>query len=426
MEAITVLLGIGLIILFGVFAEFVFKKIKLPDALFLMFLGFIIGPHVLDYVSVDQFAAAAPAFTTFTLLFLLFDGAFNIDLVSFAKGIYYSLSVTLFNFLISSVVVSLVMFSFGYSVLVSILTGFILGGISSSFVIPVLKSMAVKKEVYSLLTLESAFTDVLCIVFALTVLDIFTFESFNFQSALSSVVSLFAVAAVIGIVAGAIWVALEVNLFKEHKSYMMTVAVVLLVYVLTDYLKGNGAIAALFFGLMLRNSKQLISISKGILSKKKSEQKKAITGELGVSVLSPSEKFFYDQIGFFLKTFFFVYIGILLDLSNPKLLLIGGVISLAVFLARNLTSIVTLQFTKLDRSIINSFSARGLAAAALAAIIVQEGVPRAHELAIIVYSVILGSIILSSLRIFVVSLRHHPEPVAEPSDNKKPVSVKKK
>ena len=51
------------------------------------------------------------------------------------------------------------MYIFSFSI--SILTGFALGGVSSAFVIPVLKGMGIKSKIYSLLTLESALTDVL-------------------------------------------------------------------------------------------------------------------------------------------------------------------------------------------------------------------------------------------------------------------------
>ena len=75
-------------------------------------------------------------------------------------------------------------------------------------------------------------------------------------------------------------------------------------------------VALLFFGLVLKNSKQLSSIIRGILSKKAKEKRKALKGELGVSVTTPSEEYFYHQISFFLKTFFFVYIGILIDMTD--------------------------------------------------------------------------------------------------------------
>jgi len=79
-------------------------------------------------------------------------------------------------------------------------------------------------------------------------------------------------------------------------------------------------------------------------------------GELGVSVTTPSEQFFYHQISFFLKTFFFVYIGVLIDISDYKALIIGGILSFLLMGAR----ISSLALTrKLEPSINTSFINKG-------------------------------------------------------------------
>src|SRR3989344_3168603 len=214
-EVISVLLGIGLILFFGAFAEFIFKKISIPDVLFLITLGFVIGPNVLGYIGPGSIARLAPIFTTFTLLFLLFDGAFNIHLSSLIREFSSSLILTLFNFIISSVVISGIMMAMGYSFLVSLLVGFILGGTSSSFVIPILKQINISEKVYSLLTLESALTDIFCIVFSLTIVEIYNFGTFVLRDTFTQIVSLFSIAGLIGILGGILWIILILKVFKE-------------------------------------------------------------------------------------------------------------------------------------------------------------------------------------------------------------------
>ena len=171
-EVLTTLLIASAIIFFGFFAEFLFSKLKIPDILLLVLFGIVLGPYGLKYVMPASLTAIAPIFTTFALLFLLFDGAFNIDIVSFAKGLGKGMVITIYNFFIASIVVAAISSFFGFDLLHSLLLGFILGGISSAFVIPVIQNLKIKKETYSILTLESAVTDVLCIVFALTTIEI--------------------------------------------------------------------------------------------------------------------------------------------------------------------------------------------------------------------------------------------------------------
>ena len=405
METVTLtLLAVSLILFFGFFAEFIFKRFNIPDVLFLIALGFVIGPFALNYVSPTSLAGIAPVFTTFTLVFLLFDGAFNIKLTSLIREFSHSFVLTLYNFLISAVVVTLVVWGIGYffggiSFLTSLLTGFLLGGVSSSFVIPILKQIKVKEKIYSLLTLESALTDVFCIVASLTVLEVFRLGGAGVREVSMQITSLFAIAGLIGLVGGIIWIILILRVFKEH-NYMVAIAYLLLIYVLTEFLGGNGAIAALFFGLILKNSKQLSSIIKGILSHKSKEKKKALKGELGVSVTTPSEVYFYHQISFFLKTFFFVYIGVLLDISDLRAILVGLLLSFVLMGSRTASSLLTKKMDIGNKNLVNSIFARGLAAAAIAQLALQAGIPNAEFVVKIAYVTITGTIILSSIKIY--------------------------
>jgi len=404
MEVVTiVLLTISLILFFGFFAEFIFRKFDIPDILFLIALGFAIGPHGFKFVAPENFEGFAPIFTTFALLFLLFDGAFNINLKSLIKEFSNSFMLTLYNFAISSVIIAAIMLLFKFSFTVSLLTGFALGGVSSAFVIPVLKGMGIKSKIYSLLTLESALTDVFCIVFSLTVLEVYKLGSFGLQKTFAEISALFAVAAMIGVIGGIIWILLVTRVFKEH-NYMIAIAYLLLIYVVAEFLNGEGAIAALFFGLILNNSKQLSSIVIGITSKNKIKNKKKnaniIKGDLGTSITTASEEFFYHQISFFLKTFFFVYIGILIDLTNIKALIIGIIISFVLMGSRFASLLLTGHYKDEDRKLVNIIFARGLAAAAIAQIAIQQGFPNADIIGKIIYVVITGTIILSSASVF--------------------------
>ncbi len=440
-EVILVLLGISFILFFGFFAEFAFKKIHIPDILFLIILGFALGPYGLNYIQPERVAEFAPVFTTFALLFLLYDGAFNIDLASFARGVTKSLGITFFNFFVSVIVVSGIMYLFTYNVFTSLLTGTILGGISSAFVIPLIKQLHVKGETYSILTLESAITDVLCIVSALTVMEIMKLNVFNFQIMVSKIAALFAVAGFIGIIAGIFWIIIVIHIFREHKSYMITIAYLILVYVVAEFLNGNGAIAALFLGLVLRNSKQLTAIFAGVVNKHeahkenkaqykayKGQGEKKIAGShlqghaikptnenYGIAVTSPMEEFFYSQISFFLKTFFFVYIGILFNIDDTWALLIGAILSLAIMFSRSFSGIVTKAFNEFDRKLMKSIFARGLAAAAIAQIVLFNNIENALLITNTTYSVITFTIILSSIKIFFIKKNHHAAQAIEVS-----------
>ncbi len=396
MDVNIILLEIALIIFFGYFAELFFKKFNIPDILFLIILGYILGPQTLNLIDPTVFGDAALIFTTFTLLFLSYDGAFNIDLTSFTKGLGRSLKISFINFIFSSITISIIIYLLSitkilpFNILSSLLVGFILGGISSSFVIPILKQIKYKNEIKTILTLESAFTDVYSIVFSLAILDIIVSNQFNIKDSFSNVVSLFAIALFIGIITATIWILIVEKFFKDKKFYMLTIAYVIIVYVITQILGGNGAIAVLFLGLILKNSKKITKILSDISKKKEEEIITAVDNE---------EKYFYEQISFILKAFFFVYIGLFINFSEYYYVIIGIIIAIIILITRYLY-IKTLNLNEKDKQFVSSFYARGLAAAALSQIAVSKNIPYSLEVTKIVYMVITFTIIFNSIQIF--------------------------
>jgi cell volume regulation protein A len=406
MQINTILFLISLIILLGYLAEWVFKKINIPDTLLLIAVGFIIGPNILGYIKPEQLGHLAPLFTTFTLLFLMFDGALSIDLHSFTEGIGSGISIGASNFFLSTIVIGGIFFFLGHDIVVALMLGFSLGGVSSAFIIPMLKQITVNKKTYSILTLESALTDVLSIVFALTMMELIILKTFEINAVLSQIASLFFVAGVLGILAGFLWIFIEEKLIERDTNYMLTIAYVVLLYFITEYLGGNGAIAAMTFGIVIANSKILMHLAQKF--KEKRGKKKAAAEEepaKTVNIVSRRERMFYQEISFFLKTFFFVYIGLLLDIKNLKAVAVGTGIAVSVLLLRNLSSLLTKKFKENDRLLINSLFARGIAPAAIILMAKVKNLSIDQNIIDTVYFTITATIILSSIRVFIYKMK---------------------
>jgi len=405
MNVNVALLSISLIAIFGFISETLFRRTNIPDVIFLIIIGFLIGPNGYGFTSPEDLASFAPIVTTFTLLILIFDGAFNINLSSLIREFSSSLILTIYNFVLSTVVVGGIFFYIqqfhlgGTTMMAAMIIGFSLAGVSSSFVIPILNQIRVGGKLFSRLALESALTDVFCIVATLSVIEVYTTGIFGIQDTLSYLVRLFAIAGFIGALGGIIWIAIRVF---EEQNYIITIAFLILIYLVTEEFGGNGPIAALFFGLILNNSKQLTSIKEGILSRSVKEKQKAVQGELGVAVTSANEEKFYHLISFFLKAFFFIYVGILLDITDQTALLVGSILSVLIMVIRMASMPLTKGMPGAQRKLVNAVFARGLAAAVLIQAVIQAGMPHAEYLARVVYVVIIGTIILSSLRVFIL------------------------
>ena len=407
MNVNTVLLAFSLIAIFGFLSEALFRRTNIPDVLFLIILGFIIGPNGFGYTSPEDLASVAPVCTTFTLLILIFDGAFNINLSSLIREFSSSLILTIYNFVISTIVVGGIFYYIhqyhldGTTMMAAMVIGFSLAGVSSSFVIPILSQIRVGGKLFSRLALESALTDVFCIVATLSVIEVYTTGIFGVQKTLTYLIELFAIAGFIGVLGGIIWIVIRVF---EEQNYIITLAYLILVYLATEYFGGNGPIAALFLGLILNNSKQLSSIKEGILSRSVAEKQKAIQGDLGVEVTSANEKRYYNLISFFLKALFFIYVGILLDITDQTALVVGSILSVLIMITRMGSMPLTKGMQKDQRQLVNAVFARGLAAAVLIQAVIQAGMPGAEYMARVVYVVIIGTIILSSMRVYILRM----------------------
>ena len=77
-------------------------------------------------------------------------------------------------------------------------------------------------------------------------------------------------------------------------------------------------------------------------------------------------------------------------------------IAVLVMLFRNFTSLLTKKYDVLDRKLINSLFARGIAPAAIILTAIEKNVINDQMVIDAVYLVITATIILSSLRVFIL------------------------
>jgi len=407
MPVIEIFAVIAAIIILGFLAELFFKKTNIPDVLVLIVVGILIGT-ILKWARPESFGGGSELFTTFALIFLLFQGSLNIDFKALVVTLAGTLKITVFSFILTILVVTGIMYVLTYNVLLSVLVGTMLAGTSSAIVVPLVKNVNIEEKNKLILILESAISDVLCIVGAITVIKIIQTGAPEASSVFRVILSNFALAIVVGAVVGLVYVIL-MNKYEElSHAYMVGIAVIigLWAFVESPFVGASGPIACLAFGLVLGNSRGLLNI----ITKVKKEEKMVLSPDMEHSdvtvvrnVLDARAKSFYAEISFFVKVFFFVYLGILIDFSNPKVFLYGALLTLGIYLIRPLAvslSFVGQKLKVMDKAYLEALIPKGLAAAVLAQLAVQEGVPGASDVANIVLSVVLLSIILTSVLVF--------------------------
>jgi cell volume regulation protein A len=398
MEIIATLAVIAAIIILGFIAELIFRRYDIPDVLFLIGIGILISSYF-GWADGEDLGSGIHLFTTFALIFILFQGALSINFKTLIRSLSQTLKVTVLSFFATTIIVFLIALSFGFSPLIALLMGTILGGTSSAVVIPLVKSVEIKEKYSTVLQLESALSDVLAIVGSITVLEILKSGEIVTSSIFRTLLSSFSLSIIVGFGIGIIWIMIQ-RKFEEQLSnaYMLTIAIVIGLYafVESDFVQASGAISALTFGLVLGNSRSILRKKDTLNSDEKKQP---------LSVLSLSAKNFYSEISFFVKTFFFVYLGMLIDFSNSYIFMYGLVLTLGIYLIRPF--IVNLSFRKekmfsKERTLLEVMIPKGLAAAVLAGVAVQSQVlGTASELfSNMILSVVILSILLTSILVF--------------------------
>ncbi len=391
MDVAIVVLFLGVLIFLGNVFNRVFALTKIPDLLLLIGIGILIGP-VLGLITPAAFGIAGPLFTTVTLAVILFEGGLHLKMETIKSAFRGTIELTLISFVATMLIsAGILIYLHLLDPLPALMLGAAIGGTSSAVVIPMIEFLHLGKDGRAILALESAVTDVLCIVVMLTLLDVYLLGQLDVPYVTLRLVSSFLVAGVLGVIGGIIWSVLYPQL-KTIKSIFLTPAFVFIIYGIVTLLGFSGAIAALAFGITLGN---LESFSIGRLIP---------VAHVKQVELTPTEVTFLSQLVQLLKTFFFIYLGLSIILTDTEALKIGLLVTLILFAARIL--IVRFFIPKTipvwDASIMAVMIPKGLAGAVLAAIPLQMAVKGGLFIETTTYGIILFSIMGCSVLVLLL------------------------
>ena len=162
---------------------------------------------------------------------------------------------------------------------------------------------------------------------------------------------------------------------REPLSYMLTLGMVCLLYFAVEELGGSPAIAILLFGLLLANMQSIA----GRFGPRFLElfgvnvrEEQFVLGQFMVNITA--------ELSFLVRTFFFVYLGLLLDFSALSWTLaawtaaIFGLLLLSRRLGVGLFGRRAPSFSRVELQMIMALQPRGLATAVVAFLPMQAGV----------------------------------------------------
>jgi len=380
---------VGILVFLAHLFTGIFSRTRVPDVLLLIIIGICIGP-ILGMVSPSQFGAVGPAFTTITLIIILFESGIALKLSTLRSALGGAITLAPFGFFLTMFVVAgFALWLTDLELIPAFILGAIIGSTSETVVIPLVKQLRMQEETRTILSVESSINDVLSIVITVALIEAYKLGEFQVASVTGDLIAAFLVAIIFGIAGAFVW-SLVLNRIHAIKNAMFTTpAFVFVIFGLVEVLGFNGAIAALAFGVTIGNVE---SIRFPVFKKSPSSEPVGLT---------ETERVFFSEVAFLLKTFFFVYLGISLELISGWLIVLGVIFTILVFILR--IPVVKISVNKSipvkDASIMAIMVPKGLAAAVLASIPFQQGIIGGELIKNVTYGVVLLSIVLTSFLI---------------------------
>jgi len=379
MSTASIILILGGLYFLALLLGRVFAKTGVPDVLFLILLGLLVGP-VLKWVEPADFGRVGEVATTLALTVILFESGTTLNLKTLFSSAISAGILTLCTFFTTVLIVCLgAKFLVGMPWGQAVLTGGILGGTSSAVVIPLVKSLKLAEKPATILVMESALTDVLCIVVTVALVDSLLSGQVNLGLVAQSILLSLGVAGALGVLGGLVWLFPCKELRKLPDSQFMTLAFCFVVFGVAELVGVSGAIAVLLFGLTLAQAGEVI---------KRRE----------VPALTEAEHGIYREIVFVMKVFFFLYLGISFQAPSPELAVAATAAIFLIYLARiPLTRILVKGVSLSDSKSISILVPKGLAAAVLATLPMQRGIAGAETIQGFVFSSVIVSIFLTAV-----------------------------
>lgn len=340
--------ALGVLIIIGVASRFFLKKTGFSDIFLLLLFGVATG-FFLPQGTVEALSAIALPFAAITLLMIMLDEGLNISFEHMRKMAHKALLFGLVSFLLSFILsFSLSYFIMGWGFFLSLIIGAMFGSVAPELLSGFLIGLGAGKEVKALGQLEAIFSDalslMLCLIFAQAAVA-------GQQSArllpLDIMISVL-LSVALGGVCAALWRAF-LSKSDHENQHLLVIGIAAVLYAASGALGANSVIAIFTFAFFLGNIAH------------------PSIGEM---------RRFQGEISFFLRTFFFVYLGMLL-FHSPKPLEMGLfaiALSLLLASARLLSGKLAalLEPSARESRLLESVSARGLTAAVLSVVVWQE------------------------------------------------------
>jgi len=357
------------------------NRFGIPSLVLFLAIGMLAGSDGLGGITFDNPDLVRSLGIT-ALILILFSGGLDTEWAAIRPIVWQGLSLSTIGVLVTALLIGVfVSWVQGFSFLEGLLLGAVVSSTDAAAVFMVLRARKTKipRRLIQLLEFESGSNDPMAVVLTIALIQLLTEPSTSFGGLVVFFVMQMGVGAVLGIAMGEImrrsFNALDLEL--EGIYPVLSVALALLTYGLTDYLHGSGFLAVYLAGLVM--------------------QRKPFTHQQ--SVLR-----FHDGLAWLMQVTMFLALG--LQVFPARLLPIAGVgllVSLfLIFIARPASVHVALAFSPMsfrEQTLVAWAGLRGAVPIILATFPLVAGLDKADTIFHMVFFIALTSVVMQGTAI---------------------------
>lgn len=248
---------LALIIFSGVIFAKIGKKVHMPDVVFFILAGIIVGPSVLNLVNFDQYPVANQLILVFGASYILYDGGREISLkvlneVKLSVGMLSTVGVLISTFITGFFAYKVLHIDFMYALLL----GSVIASTDPSVLVPLFKNMNINPKLKQTIISESAFNDAAGAIITFAIIGIVSGGSFSLGHSIIDLLKEAGggvlVGGIIGYIATLLVSESKFGLLKGYAGEIAVVAV-LLAYFTAVRFGFSGFMAVFIIGMVCGN-----------------------------------------------------------------------------------------------------------------------------------------------------------------------------
>ncbi len=315
----------------GFIINALFYKLKISNILPLMLIGVLVGPvfHIINTGPGSLASFLAPYISAIAIAFILFDVGLNMEAGRLASVFARATTFTMALGAATGIAIAaLAYYLLGWNLLVALIFGFAVAGPSSISVPALMKVIKARVDLKTVLRYESVTSDLLQLIVPLVLIGLILSPITTLSE-----VAYFTFTVVIGsillaLVSALFWLYIMNRYREQSKSYswMLTVTMIVATYGVAEALNLAGAIAVFVFGIAFATIGGIENAKKGSLLSANIFRKFSLPS--GIKHIRSYQR----EIVFVTNTFFFVYVGMLLNLGGITLYLLAAASAITILI----------------------------------------------------------------------------------------------